>query len=573
MILRLVVLCLAGVGAYALLKGQPEGMPVLLRACLAVLLLVGGLGWWAAQRKATDLPLVKSGRKPAWTDFLAVGTGVLALECGFLWLLSAAPAPLENVAIEIEANFLPAAAAKRSEPTGPGNISGNWLWDKTWKRALPRRTDLTPGAKPEVFVRVPKKKDAQTLLKNQVYVRAFALNEFHDGIWSMGEAEVRDLKAGEDGWVRLSERENEGILHEVFHGRSAGGRDVLTALQGVEAVRLHEIRTTGGRMAFLPDVSGASGFEYFASSVSVTLADLENAESVGSLAVGKTRGRFGRLAAKAAGEGDLLEQLKNIQAFLRDNYGYSLKTENRRNLDPLENFLYEEKRGHCEFFATSGALMARELGVESRVAYGWAGGQYFKENQMFVFRAREAHAWVEVNLKEHGWVVMEPTPPVVLGGGGAPRVAGAGEALPDPEENLTDDYGNGVSAENAHVEKVALGLMGVFGVVACAIMLIRGRRENNSRAGGIPNSKQKSGYFVVWQEAFQKRTKTTGRGLTLGRQLEILSEKPEFADELLRYHYGVRYEKKPPDAESEGRLLRRIRDWDMGQDSPATIVT
>lgn len=562
MILRLFVLCLAGAGAYVLLKGRPEEMPVLLRACLAVLLLVGGLGWWAACGKAADITVVHGGRKPGWTDFLAIGMGVLALECGFLWLLSAAPRPLEEAAMVIEERFMPAAAAKRAEGDDAGNVSGNWLWDEARQRALPRRTNLKPGAKPEVFVRLPDKKDAELLLKKQVYVRAFALDDYRNGIWSAREVDARDLKADGDGWLQLGGERGDGILHEVFHGRSDGGRDVLTALQGVEAVRLAGLRTAGEGMAFLPDVSGPSGFEYMASSVPVTLGDLENAEAAGSLAAGDAKGRFGRLAMKAAGEGPLLKRLENIQRFLREGYGYSLVTENRRDLDPLENFLYEEKRGHCEFFATAGALMARELGVESRVAYGWAGGQYFKESQMFVFRAREAHAWVEVNLKGHGWVVMEPTPPVVLGGGGAPRVAGSGDSLPDPGEDFSDEHGEGGAAGNAHVEKVALGLMAAFGVVACGMLLMRGRKKGGELPGHRIHGNERNGYFQIWQGSFRKRVKGARPGLTLGKQLESLDGRPEFGDELLRYHYGVRYEEKPPDAESEGRLLKRIKDWE-----------
>ena len=562
MILRLIVLCAAGAGAYVLLKGHPEAMPVLLRACLAVLLLVGGLGWWAARGKAVDIPIVHGGRKPGWTDFLAIGTGVLALECGFLWLLSAAPRPLEEAAMVIEARFMPAAAAQRSETSDTGNVSGNWLWDEARQRALPRRTNLKPGSKPEVFVKLSDRKDAEGLLKKQVYVRAFTLDDYRDGTWSTGRMIARDLKAGEDGWIQLAEKKSGGILHEVFLGRSGSGRDVLTALQGVEAVRLGELRIVGEGMVFLPDVSGPSGFEYLASSVPVTLGDLESADATGSLAVGNTNSRFGQLSRKAAGEGALLERLKNIQSFLREGYDYSLVTENPRNLDPLENFLYEEKRGHCEFFATAGALMARELGVESRVAYGWAGGQYFKESQMFVFRAREAHAWVEVKLKGHGWVVLEPTPPVVLGGGGTPRVAGPTDTLPDPKENFFEGSMEGNVAKNSHVEKFALGLMGAFGIAACVMLLMRGRRGVRENSGISVRAEGKRGYFPVWQEAFRKRVRGSKPGLTLGKQLESLEKMPDFGDELMEYHYGVRYEEKPPDADCEGRLLKKIREWE-----------
>ena len=563
MIFRLIILCAAGSGAYVLLKGYPVEMPVLLRACLAVLLLVGGLGWWAARGRPTDLAVVRSGKAPGWKDFLAIGMGVLALECGFLWLLTAAPQPLEEAAMVIESRFMPEAAAERSAANNSQGVSGNWLWDEARQRALPRRTNLKPGAKPEVFVRLTNQKDAEQLLKKQVYVRAFALDEYRDGTWSMGQNSAGELTAGEDGWIQLREEQSEGILHEVFLGRSATGRDVLTALQGVETVRLPNLRLVGDGMAFLPDVSGPSGFNYLASSVPVVLEDLKSADPVGKLAEGNANSRFGKLARKAAGEGLLLEKLKNIQRFLREGYGYSLVTENPRNLDPLENFLYEEKRGHCEFFATAGALMARELGLESRVAYGWAGGQYFKESQMFVFRAREAHAWVEVNLKGHGWVVMEPTPPIDLGGGGTPRVAGPDDTLPDPDENFSEEELEGSLVGNSHVEKVALGLMGAFGIAACVMFLMRGGRGRGKAGSGISvRMEAKKGYFAIWQEAFRRRAKGGKAGLTLASQLDSLDEKPEFADELMEYHYSVRYEEKPPNADREGRLSKKIKEWE-----------
>ncbi|MFN7341808.1 MAG: transglutaminase-like domain-containing protein, partial [bacterium] len=134
----------------------------------------------------------------------------------------------------------------------------------------------------------------------------------------------------------------------------------------------------------------------------------------------------------------MIDRLKKIEAHLKESYRYSLVTENRKNLDPIENFLFEEKRGHCEFFATACALMVRELGVEARVGYGWSGGKYYDINKMFVFRAREAHAWVEVKLDGYGWVLMEPTPPQALGDR-QPRLAETGEKMPTPEEMIQEE--------------------------------------------------------------------------------------------------------------------------------------
>lgn len=566
MIFRLIVLCLAGAGAYTLLRGWPEGLPTLVRSCLAVLLLVGGLGWWAAKRAKDDLPIAKGARKPGMRDFLAMGMSILALECGFLWLLNAAPKPLEEVAILIEARLQPGAAAIRA---GSGNSrnAGNWLWSDEKRRALPQRTNLKPGAKPEVFVKLPQAKDAERLLKRKLYVRAFTLDDYEDGVWSLAGDEPRDLEADAGGWIRIGESGEGEILHEVFHGKENGGRDVLTALQGVRAVRLPSLQMVADGMGILPDVGGAMGYTYLASSLPVALEDLPETEEWGNGKPVDAEGRFGALAAKAAGEGDILRKLLNIQSFLRDNYSYSLMTVNRDDLDPLENFLFAEKRGHCEFFATAGALMARELGVEARVAYGWAGGEYFADSRMFVFRAREAHAWVEVKMKGV-WVVMEPTPPVALGGGGSPRRAEPGEKPPMAEEELSDESDE-TADEGGEVEKIALALMATFGAVAAGMFLFRGARRDRDFPGNqdFPGAKRRGGYFSLWQQVCEKKRLAGRAGWTLKQQLAEMEAPPAFAEDLRKYHYALRYEEKPPDADREGRLVEEIKRWDQSGSS------
>jgi transglutaminase-like putative cysteine protease len=562
MIARLVVLCLSGALAYALLRGVPEAFPPLVRSCLAVLLLVGGLGWWAVRRKGEDLLVAKGSGKPKWRDFLAIGMGILALECGFLWVLSAAPAPLEEVAVMIEAKLQPEAAAERAVDAASVAGTGNWLWSDEGRRALPRRTNLKPGVKPEVFIRLSRETDAQKLLERKTYVRAFALDDFRNGVWSTRNLRDNTVEANEGGWIRFEDRRKGEILHEVFHGRDPRGRDVLTALQGVRAVRLPELRVAAEGMVLLPDASGSNGYGYMAGSLPLGLEDLKGRDVRQTVSGASRKGRFSELAAKAAGEGDVLEKLLNIQAFLRKTYGYSLVTENPRNLDPLDNFLFGEKKGHCEFFATAGALMARELGLETRVAYGWAGGEYFKESLMFVFRAREAHAWVEVNVPGHGWAVMEPTPPVVLGGGGVPRSAAAGELPPSPDEILTEEEIPEL-ANNDHVAKVALGLMAAFGVAALIAFMVKGWRRP-SDAGGFATTaslERKGGYLRAWRRACEDRGLRWPAGATLRRQLEEIEGKPGFGDDLLGYHYGLKYEGKSADPKSEGQLVEKIKEW------------
>jgi hypothetical protein len=268
------------------------------------------------------------------------------------------------------------------------------------------------------------------------------------------------------------------------------------------------------------------------------------------------------MAAQAAGEGDLLKKLLNIQSFLRDNFSYSLMTENRDDLDPLENFLFAEKRGHCEFFATAAALMAREIGVEARVAFGWAGGEYFPDSRMFVFRAREAHAWVEVKMKGVGGV-MEPTPPVALGGGGSPRQAEPGEKPPTAEEVLAEEQEEAAD-KGGEVEKTSLLLMGVFGAVAVIAFLLKGLRQKDDFRIEDDNqgAKRRGGYFAAWRLACEKKGLAGRSGWTLKRQLAEMNAPPAFAEDLRDYHYPVRYEDKPPDTDREERLVTEIKRWE-----------
>lgn len=560
MILRLIGLCACGAGAYALLSGWPEDLPVLLRACVAVLLLAGGLSWWAIVRAKDDVPSAEGARKPGWRDMLAVGTGFLALECGFLWLLSAAPAPLEKFAIVIEEKFRPDAAAEREEANQGTVVSGNWLWENGKKRELPKRTNLRPGAKPEVFVKLRTEKNAEALLKRKVYVRAFALGEFEESIWSMGEAKSEVIGANDDGWVRLGEVDDREILHEVFHAKDASGDNLLTTLQGVRGVRLPEIRKVAEGMNYLPDVSEPAGFRYLASSVPMGLDDLRGVQlDRPRVVAGRTK--FAILAREAAGEGTLIERLVNIRNYLRENYGYSLTMENPQDLEPLDNFLFGEKRGHCEFFATAGALMAREIGVESRMAYGWAGGSYYEKDMMFVFVAREAHAWVEVKLDGYGWVVMDPTPPLVLGGQGSPRLADPEDETPEPMNELAEVNTDGDTG--SEVQTTALVLMACFGGLAGLMFLLKAKPLQGG--GGLQLGRRRVGYIAAWEKACSKRAVMRKKGDTLKAQLGRVAPMPDFSEELLGYHYGIRYEGKAVEVDKEKDLIKRMREWGEGE--------
>ncbi len=82
--------------------------------------------------------------------------------------------------------------------------------------------------------------------------------------------------------------------------------------------------------------------------------------------------------------------------------------------DPLSIFLFDEKKGYCEHFATAMAVMLRVAGVPSRVVTGFLGGSFNEMGSFYIVRASDAHAWVEAYTDATGWTTFEATPPAGL---------------------------------------------------------------------------------------------------------------------------------------------------------------
>jgi protein-glutamine gamma-glutamyltransferase len=77
--------------------------------------------------------------------------------------------------------------------------------------------------------------------------------------------------------------------------------------------------------------------------------------------------------------------------------------------DPVDQFLFETRRGFCEHFASSFAVMMRAAGVPARVVTGYLGGETNPIDGYLVVRQSEAHAWNEVWISGEGWVRYDPT--------------------------------------------------------------------------------------------------------------------------------------------------------------------
>jgi len=99
-----------------------------------------------------------------------------------------------------------------------------------------------------------------------------------------------------------------------------------------------------------------------------------------------------------------------IEQYLQTNFGYTLELPGMREADPLSRFLFERRKGHCEYFASSMTMMLRTLGIPARVVNGFRGGEYNDLTSSYIVREKDAHSWVEVYFPEYGWATFDPTP-------------------------------------------------------------------------------------------------------------------------------------------------------------------
>jgi transglutaminase-like putative cysteine protease len=116
-----------------------------------------------------------------------------------------------------------------------------------------------------------------------------------------------------------------------------------------------------------------------------------------------------RMATRDA-HGDL-DRAVALGHYLRRNYSYTLELPAHEVPDPLAYFLFQRRKGHCEYFASAFAVMLRTLGIPSRLVTGFQSGVYNPLTELYVIRASDAHSWVEAWLPGRGWQTFDPTPP------------------------------------------------------------------------------------------------------------------------------------------------------------------
>src|SRR5215216_5086151 len=267
-------------------------------------------------------------------------------------------------------------------------------------------------------------------------------------------------------------------------------------------------------------------------------------------------GALARAIILQANASNRYDAAKAIESHLQREYGYSLEMK-ASGPDPLADFLFNIRTGHCEYFSTAMAVMLRTRGVAARVVNGFLPGEYNETAGAYTVRQSDAHSWVEVYFPEtRSWVTFDPTPsagrvePVRTGlAAQLQKYAEAMELLwfqyvvgYDKQEqrslatslhNQVFDYGRTVSNLLAMIRTyltsgVLSGVIVVIGVGLIVVLVLFGRKIWRWMHGGMSDSAADGRTYSSVQFYERLISMMEQRGLARDQHLTPL----EFADSL-----------------------------------------
>ena len=152
------------------------------------------------------------------------------------------------------------------------------------------------------------------------------------------------------------------------------------------------------------------------------------------------------------------------------SYSLNLSPPSDADMDAVEDFLVNQRAGHCQYFASALACLLRQSDIPCRLVIGYRPTEFNKIGEYFTVRQRDAHAWVEALLQrsdlegtkfekyltdaDYYWLRLDPTPPP---DGELAITEQSGQAI-DYAEKLWKDYvidGQKLATSNSIYEPVS----------------------------------------------------------------------------------------------------------------------
>ena len=165
------------------------------------------------------------------------------------------------------------------------------------------------------------------------------------------------------------------------------------------------------------------------------------------------------------------------------------------NQDLADYFLFDLRKGYCDYYASAMVVLARAAGIPARLAIGYASGTYNLNSRRFIVTQADAHSWVEVYFPDTGWVPFEPT-------AGLPAINRSGQPTPAATPPLPAPITPATGVGTIHLGYSFLGYgilglaiaLGFFGAILDESALETAQATPGSQ-GGLPQDE------ALWQTA------------------------------------------------------------------------
>ena len=145
----------------------------------------------------------------------------------------------------------------------------------------------------------------------------------------------------------------------------------------------------------------------------------------------RVQGLAARWRQSARSDADVVNAA--LAHFRNENFFYTLEPP-LLEVDPVDEFLFDARRGFCEHYAAAFVTLMRSAGIPARVVTGYQGGEFNPAGNYLIVRQLDAHAWAEVWLPGQGWARVDPTAAIAperieYGADGLRRLLERGAAL------------------------------------------------------------------------------------------------------------------------------------------------
>jgi transglutaminase-like putative cysteine protease len=316
------------------------------------------------------------------------------------------------------------------------------------------------------------------------------------------------------------------------------------------------------------------------------------------------------------------DDLKIAEAFTRHlsrRFTYDLQNPRPRNgQDPVIQFLFDRRRGHCELFAAGLAALCRSVNVPARLVTGFRASEFNDLGGYYIVRQSNAHAWTEVFNEEDGaWYTFDATPAEPLqaehrapGGWLAgfrqlyehiefawiKRVVAfdsrsrdqvlkqvssswdasrrSGQSLWSRLIELGEDLADRLAL--GRLEWLVVGLIGVGLAVAAAILLriglVRRRRRRRLQLTRLPPDRRRTlhrdlGFYLTMLDMLERHGQTRPRWQSPHQFVtELATQQPErFADTvpLTEIFYRLRFGQHTLDRDAADQIRRHLRSLEQ----------